>query len=271
MKKIGLCLSGGGARGAYEIGVVAALIELEIFPQIAYFSGTSIGAANAGILACNDFAVCKDIWFTMPADGLKRKEHLLKRIREEGYRVIDQGLYEMDLFEEMLWQHVDPLRMKQQVYVAIAEGGEDEERFNLLKSSFKHFIRKESKIVYQKLNDLSQKDAIRAITASCSIPIIFSSVIEDGKKYYDGGIYDNVPVRPLVEVGCEVIIVVHLHRIHLFSANKYPDVEIHEIKHKGSLGGILDFSNEHSNKIYQYGYDDAIHYFSDKDIKKIFH
>ena len=45
--KIGLVLAGGGARGAYQIGVWKALIELGIDKYIKVVSGTSIGAVNA--------------------------------------------------------------------------------------------------------------------------------------------------------------------------------------------------------------------------------
>jgi len=51
MNKVGLCFSGGGARGAYQIGAVKALVELGIFSHIQVFSGTSIGAVNACMVA----------------------------------------------------------------------------------------------------------------------------------------------------------------------------------------------------------------------------
>ena len=45
--KIGLVLAGGGARGAYQIGIWKALRELNIDKHISVVSGTSIGALNA--------------------------------------------------------------------------------------------------------------------------------------------------------------------------------------------------------------------------------
>lgn len=47
--KIGLVLSGGGAKGAYQVGVVRALAEMNI--KIGAISGASIGALNGAIIA----------------------------------------------------------------------------------------------------------------------------------------------------------------------------------------------------------------------------
>jgi len=56
----GLALEGGGARGAYHIGVVKALMEHGY--EFDGFVGTSIGAINAAILAQGDFQRALDLW-----------------------------------------------------------------------------------------------------------------------------------------------------------------------------------------------------------------
>ena len=56
----GLALEGGGARGAYQIGVVKALIENGY--EFDGFVGTSIGAINAAILAQGDFDKALGLW-----------------------------------------------------------------------------------------------------------------------------------------------------------------------------------------------------------------
>ncbi len=53
--KVGLVLSGGGGKGAYEIGVWEAIKELNIDKYIKVVSGTSIGAINAALFAQDDF------------------------------------------------------------------------------------------------------------------------------------------------------------------------------------------------------------------------
>lgn len=52
--KIGLVLAGGGAKGAYEVGVYKALRELELVDNIKVISGTSIGSINALFFAMDN-------------------------------------------------------------------------------------------------------------------------------------------------------------------------------------------------------------------------
>ena len=60
--KIGLVLAGGGAKGAYEVGVYKALRELELVDNIKIISGTSIGAINALFFAMDNPKVIGDSW-----------------------------------------------------------------------------------------------------------------------------------------------------------------------------------------------------------------
>jgi len=60
--RVGLVLSGGGGKGAYEIGVWKAIKELNIDKYIKVVSGTSIGAINAALFAQDDFEEAKKMW-----------------------------------------------------------------------------------------------------------------------------------------------------------------------------------------------------------------
>ena len=60
--KIGLVLSGGGAKGAYESGVIKTLWELELINNINVISGTSVGSVNALLLSMNDRNVMSKSW-----------------------------------------------------------------------------------------------------------------------------------------------------------------------------------------------------------------
>jgi len=51
-QNVGLVLSGGGAKGAYEVGVWKALTDVGITDRISVISGTSVGALNAGYRHC---------------------------------------------------------------------------------------------------------------------------------------------------------------------------------------------------------------------------
>ena len=58
--KLGLVLSGGGSKGAYEIGVYKALKKLGKKPNI--ITGTSVGALNGVLLVQNDYYSAVKLW-----------------------------------------------------------------------------------------------------------------------------------------------------------------------------------------------------------------
>ncbi len=263
MSKFGLCFTGGGAKGAYQIGAAQALSELGILDKVQAFSGTSIGAANIVVLASSSVESTRDIWFNMPLNALSRKESLLKQFSKERLKMIDHGIYKMDTFEETLLHHMNYGVLKdKEVYVTVSEGGEDGKGiFELVKSTYNHYVRKDSKVLYLPLKELSEVECHKAVVASCSIPIIFPAVESDHKKYYDGGVFDNVPIKPLIDAGCDEIIIIHINKTRFYKAPKQSGVVFHEIKHNTSLGGVLDFTTEHAKEIYEYGYQDTLTYF----------
>lgn len=70
MRRVGLVLSGGGAKGAYEIGVWKALKEMEATKCIDKIVGTSVGALNAVLLDACGIAKAEEIWINLKQDDL---------------------------------------------------------------------------------------------------------------------------------------------------------------------------------------------------------
>lgn len=70
MRRVGLVLSGGGAKGAYEIGVWKALKEMEATKCIDKIVGTSVGALNAVLLDACGIAKAEEIWMNLKQDDL---------------------------------------------------------------------------------------------------------------------------------------------------------------------------------------------------------
>ncbi|MBX2927286.1 MAG: patatin-like phospholipase family protein [Saprospiraceae bacterium] len=173
--RIGLCLSGGGAKGIAHIGVLKALHESSIYPDIV--SGTSAGSIIGTLYAAGktteemtefvrDGSLFKIYKVILPSDGLTKLSYLKEKLAE----VIPN-----DSFEEL----------KRPLFVAIT---------NLLSG--------ESEI-------RSKGTLFDVIVASSSIPLVFSPVEIDGQLYVDGGVLANFPVKPLVK-HADVIIGVNL-------------------------------------------------------------
>ena len=264
-KKIGLCFTGGGARGAYQIGAAQALSDLGIYDNISAFSGTSIGAANVAVMTSTSIEQVRDIWFNIPEKPLKLTGPIIQRLKKEKLKTFDNGLYTMEIFNSIMIDVInhDELREKD-VFITVSESGDvTKNLFELFKSSYKHYIKKDSKVLYLPLKNLNKEEQLNAVTASCSIPFIFPAVTSNNKKYYDGGVFDNTPIRPLAEIGCNEIIVIGISffGLELLQAEKFPNIKIHQIKPKKKLGGVLDFNSKHSKKIYDFGYQDTLEYF----------
>jgi NTE family protein len=97
-----LVLSGGGARGAYEIGVVKAILETGVEFDFVY--GTSIGGINAAFIAQGSFSRLEDLWSTMKATDIFRMptfSQLRHMIIGHRWGLLDNSPLEQLLYHEL--------------------------------------------------------------------------------------------------------------------------------------------------------------------------
>lgn len=165
----GLVLSGGGARGFAHLGVLQALNEAGIYPDI--ISGTSAGAI-AGVLYCDGHAPEEILKFmnsgsmlnymrpTLPRDGLLQISGIIK--------ILETHLH-AKTFEEL----------KIPIYVTAT---------NLNNGKAEYF---------------SKGELLNAVIASASIPVLFKPLIIGNIHYVDGGVLDNFPIKP-IENKCRI-------------------------------------------------------------------
>ena len=82
----GLVLGGGGAKGAYQIGVWKALNELEI--EVGYVCGTSVGALNGAFFAQKEYDIAHQMWSELGMDHVfnadKETFEQIDKIAQEG-------------------------------------------------------------------------------------------------------------------------------------------------------------------------------------------
>jgi len=259
MAKIGLCLGGGGSRGAYQIGVAACLRDHGVLDRVAVFSGTSIGAVNATLLATATPERALALWLDVSPDEIKTAEGTFRRLMKERSAVLEKGLYDISPLERRLRAHLADVDLgAREVYVTISRGGAAGENIvGLMKSVYRHYMKKETNVVYCDLRGQCLGDAVEAILASCSIPVAFPAVVNGERKFYDGGLYDNVPVKPLADAGCDVVVVVHLWGLERVDATLFPGVRLIEVVPSVPLGWMLNFDPAKAQKLYRIGYDDA--------------
>lgn len=174
MAKIGLALSGGGARGFAHLGIIKALEEMGVV--ISEVSGTSAGAI-AGAFYC--YGIKPDqILEIVTSTGF------LKSVRPAWSWT---GLLSMDGFKEVMHKYLpDNSFEKLKIPLTVAT----------------------TEIRLGKVTYFDSGELISRVIASSSIPALFDPKVLDGHVYVDGGIMDNLPVRPLVGK-CDFIIGCH--------------------------------------------------------------
>jgi NTE family protein len=169
--KTGLVLSGGGARGFAHLGVLQALNEAGIYPDV--LSGTSAGAL-VGALYCDGYTPEEILKIMKTSSRLNYMRPSLPR----------DGLLQISGIIKILETH---LRAK---------------TFSELKIPL--FVTatdlNNGKPVY-----FSAGKLLDPVIASASIPVLFRPVIINNIHYVDGGVLDNLPIKPL-ENRCRFII-----------------------------------------------------------------
>ncbi len=234
-EKWGLVLAGGGTRGAYEAGVWKAILDLKI--DIQGFAGTSIGAINSAMILQDDFDRFYELWTTI------------------SFNDILPEIEDIDTHKDIF----SPQNLFALAAEYLKEGGLDS---SMLRSSLMDFVDVER--VYRSPKDLGIvtfdlasmkpmvifKDEIRKeklvdyLCASANFPI-FKTKNLDGKKFIDGGVYDNMPMNMLVNRGYDHLILVDINTIGAYKSVEYPEnVYIKVIRASGDLGGIFDFNKQ---------------------------
>ena len=170
--KIGIALSGGGARGLAHLGVLAGLLEKGIQPQV--IAGTSAGAVIGALYAAGLHPA--EILEQVIASGFPR----CFRLSFNRY-----GLFRMEEAEEILRRLL---------------GGK--ETFEGLQ---RHLSVATTDITHGRVEFFSTGDLIRPLLASCCIPLLFCPITINDVRYVDGGLLNNLPVEPLLSTDTYII------------------------------------------------------------------
>ncbi|MGB0430719.1 MAG: patatin-like phospholipase family protein [Bacteroidia bacterium] len=174
--KNGLVLSGGGAKGFAHIGVLKALNEKGIYPDV--ISGTSAGSIVGALYA----------------DGLAPEDILKIFTGKDLYSLVQivmprKGLFKMKDLLALIKKHLSAHRIEQlkiKTYISAT---------NFTTGRVRYFY---------------EGPIIKPIVASASIPVIFQPILINEELYVDGGLFANLPVEPLIDK-CDRIIGVHVN------------------------------------------------------------
>jgi NTE family protein len=202
--KIGLVLSGGGAKGFAHVGVLKVIDSLGI--KVDYVAGTSMGAIVGSLYASGytgkqlDSIISVTDFNTIISDEIPRNTMSLKE-REDGEK------YAVTLpFKDFSVRLPSSLSRGQNVYNFLSRllsHVKDVDDFSNLSIPFLCIatdIQNGEEIV------LERGYLPRAVNASGALPSVFAPVEIDGRLLIDGGVTDNYPVNKLIERGMDIII-----------------------------------------------------------------
>lgn len=255
-QEFGLVLSGGGGKGAYEVGVWKALNEYGIAQRTTTLSGTSVGGLNSALFVCVPPDQIEELWkkqvpaYLTENDALISQTGLLKlintiqisKLRNTFPRVTVTAVRNSFIPAKLLMNTIT------------SQTGSYASRFIL--------------------NDESDQNEVkRKLLATAAFPVVCNPVkLKDGYEYYDGGFEqaggDNVPLQPIIDNNkgafhVSTIVIVYLsNQPKMYREIDYDGFELIQIVPSIDLGNILDgttnFTSARIEMLINKGYEDAV-------------
>lgn len=246
--KLGLVLGGGGGRGAYQIGVWEALRELGIDKHIKVISGTSIGALNAMLFMQGDLELAKKAWINLQQEEVLplNKKNIIMQGKIRIFNTVARINKILDLKPDLLYEG----EFSRQGILNVMDEFLDIKK--ALESSIPCYCTCSDIVlkdkIYFKVQDYPEDIIKDILLASSAIPGIYDAVEINGRLYLDGGLKDNVPILPVYNEGCDIIIVVRLCPEDTIDYSRFPGVQMIDITLQEdkdiAQDGLFDFSHE---------------------------
>lgn len=254
--KTGLLLSGGGARAAYQVGVLKAISEIcadENEQPFQIISGTSAGSINAVALGSYDGSFPEavnrmlDVWSNFELHHVFKvdtKSLVFRILHWVRARMLPFGLggkappsiLDNSPLKELLNRYIDFSQISKQVISG---------RLEAIAVNASSYTTGQSVTFYEAHHDnvkpwkrayrcgKEQRITIDMLMASSSIPLLFPPVNIDGDYYGDGSMRQNTPISPLVHMKAKKIMII--------GVRKQPGLNGHVANQRPSMAQIAGF------------------------------
>ncbi len=186
-------LGGGGLLGAVEVGMLRALFEHDVTPDL--ILGTSIGALNGLVVATDPGPASVDRLLALWADVAETNSVYGDPAWKQFSRAVRSGgthLYSISPLRARLDQEFGDLRFED---LAVP--------FQCCAASIERAAE----------HWFASGPVVPAVLASAAVPGLLPTAEVDGEHYLDGGIVNSIPVGRAVELGAEVIYVLQVGRV----------------------------------------------------------
>ena len=246
-----LVFSGGGARGAFQVGAWEALHETHVVDKVCAVYGTSVGAINGAAFVQGDLQLAREIWEHLNFENIfnELSSAEVSRLSRKHYLslarkiVTDKGL------------NVEPLK-------ELLRNNLSEEKIRESPLDFGIVVYNLSKKApeYLRKDQIPKGQLIEYIIASATFPLFQPHRIANS-IFIDGGVTDN---RPLDFVddheGINSVICIDVTIARYFWKNKKPKrpVKVSYLRPSQLLGSPMAFRNDRIKKNMNLGYNDSL-------------
>ncbi len=250
MKKYGLVLAGGGAKGSYQLGAWQAMREMGI--SFSAVAGVSIGSINGALVAADCYDAATQLWKNASVDkGVNINEELrdpenlfsIRNFPALFKEIVKNGGIDASPTKELLETYIDEEKVRK-----------SRTEFGMVTFHLSEFTPLEIFI-----DEIPEGQLHDFLLASSKVPGV-SKIGPEGEKYLDGGVYDNAPVEMLRKNGYNRLVVVDISsRKGIGHRNDMSCAEIVYIRPYDieDLGAAFDFSEEMLEKRIKMGYNDT--------------
>lgn len=199
---IGLVLSGGMGKGAYQVGALQAINEFFKPSDFEYVSAASIGVLNTYAFLTNNLEKARSLWDSINLKGEKR---------------FITSVLKSSFLQDIITAIVSADRIENNFYVPL---------LNL----------KNRELFYYNFRDIQPSEVDPYLRASIAMPFYNKGITIGDKTLYDGAIVDNIPIYPVLKNDLDYVICIYFDDINYifedYSADKkiikltFPDDKI---------------------------------------------
>lgn len=250
-QKRALVFGGGGARGAFEIGVWKALEELDYKPTIV--TGTSVGALNAVLYAMGNVEEAEKMWKEIETDNVLDFNIPLEIESFNDYRKTMTGF----LIKVIREKGISSKPLKDMINKYIHDEKEIRQSEVTLGLSTTNLNTREIEYLY--LTDIEEGKLNDYLLASASLYPAMPKTFINNTPYIDGGYANNIPISMALDKKPDQLIIVDVKGPGLVKYDKR--IKNHEhlwIRTKWPLGDMLLFDKKRTEINIRLGYDETI-------------
>jgi NTE family protein len=188
--KTAFVLGGGGVLGAHEVGMLRALAETGIAPDVVV--GTSVGAINGAFVAADPAGAAARLGQLWEGDAIQRA--FSGTLWGRAVRLASSGthLHAMEPLRDMLCDRLP-----------VADFDDLELPFQCVAASVER----------ARAHWFSSGPLVPAVLASCAVPGLLPPVEIGGEHFFDGGLVHSIPVGRAIALGASTVFVLHVGRI----------------------------------------------------------